>query len=158
MTEDERIARACIAKTLGECTQAGDARKAEAYARCFTEDGVLELDERIEGRETIQRWMEAPSVIRQPKGPAPGFVSHHLTTCRIDFTSTTAATVRTYWLVTTAVGLDHIGYYYDRFRKSGDEWLIAHRRPRTLWWWCRKRRIAGPPITSVVRPRGRPRR
>lgn len=133
MTEDERIARACIEKTLGECTQAGDARKAKAYARCFTEDGVLELSERIEGRETIREWMEAPSPIRQSSRPSPGFVSHHLTTCRIEFTSSTSATVRTYWLVTTAIGLDHNGYYDDQFRKVGDEWLIAQRRPRTLW-------------------------
>jgi hypothetical protein len=133
MTEAERNARACIAKTLGECTQAGDARKAELYARCFTEDGVLDLGERIEGREAIRRWMEAPSPIRQSNRPSPGFVSHHLTTCRIEFTSATLATVRTYWLVTTAIGLDHNGYYDDRFSQSGDEWLIAYRRPRTLW-------------------------
>jgi hypothetical protein len=133
MTEDERLARACIAKTLGECTQAGDARKADAYARCFTDDGVLELAERIEGREAIRSWMAAPSVIRQSSRPSPGFVSHHLTTCRIELTSTSTATVRTYWLVTTAAGLDHNGYYDDRFRRCAGEWLIAYRKPRTLW-------------------------
>jgi hypothetical protein len=133
MTEDERLAREAIAKTLAACTQAGDARKADTYAQCFTEDGVLHLQSQIEGRESIRRWMSAPSVIPQPDGPSPGFVSHHLTTCRIDITSPTTATVRTYWLVTTAIGLDHNGYYDDRFSKVGDEWLISHRRPRTLW-------------------------
>jgi hypothetical protein len=133
MTQYELLARACIAKTLAECTQAGDARKSDRYARCFTEDGVLELIQRIEGREAIRAWMAAPSIIRQSARPAPGFVSHHLTTCRIDFTSETIATVRTYWLVTTAIGLDHNGYYDDQFRLSDDEWLIAHRKPRTLW-------------------------
>lgn len=133
MTDNERIARASIARTLGECTQAGDARKAESYARCFAEDGVLELSERFEGRAAIRRWMEAPSPIRQSSRPSPGFVSHHLTTCRIEFTSSTSANVRTYFLVTTAIGLDHNGYYDDRFRQCGDEWLIEHRRPRTLW-------------------------
>ena len=133
MTEEERIARASIAKTLGECTQAGDARKAEPYSLCFTEDGVLDLGERLEGRVAIRRWMEAPSVIRQSGRSSPGFVSHHLTTCRIEFVPDTSATVRTYFLVTTAIGLDHNGYYDDRFRKSGSEWLIAYRRPRTLW-------------------------
>jgi hypothetical protein len=133
MTEEERLARACIAKTLGDCTQAGDARKAEPYALCFTADGVLELAERIEGRDAIQHFMAAPSPIRQSQRPSPGFVSHHLTTSSIRFTSPTTATVRTYWLVTTAIGLDHNGYYDDQFRREGDEWLIAHRRPRTLW-------------------------
>ncbi len=133
MTEEERLARAGIEKTLAACTQAGDARKAAAYAGCFIEDGVLDLGEKIEGREAIRRYMEAPSPIPQPSVSAHSYVSHHLTTCRIEPTSATTATVRTYWLVTTAVGLDHNGYYDDRFCLVGDEWLIASRRPRTLW-------------------------
>lgn len=135
MTDAEQLARASIEKTLGACTQAGDARKAEAYAACFALDGVLELDRRIEGREAIRAWMSAPSVIPQPDRsvPSPGFVSHHLTTCRIELTSLTTATVRTYWFVITAIGLDHSGYYDDRFLQVGDEWLLAHRKPRTLW-------------------------
>jgi hypothetical protein len=133
VNDQERIARASIAKTLAACTQAGDARKAEPYAQSFMEDGVLELGAPIKGREAIRQWMAGPLAIRQPEGPSAGFVSHHLTTCRIDLTSETTATVRTYWLVITAIGLDHSGYYDDRFRKVGDAWLIAHRRPRTLW-------------------------
>jgi len=139
MTEQERLARAGIEKTLAACTQAGDARKADAYAGCFTEDGVLDLaDRRYEGREAIRAFMAAPSVIPQPAaaGPgagSPGFVSHHLTTCRIELSSASTATVRTYWLVTTAVRLDHNGYYHDLFRLTGGEWLIEYRRPRTLW-------------------------
>jgi hypothetical protein len=133
LTHEERIARACIAATLARCTQAGDARKAEAYAGSFTADGALELGDRIEGRDAIRRWMAAPSVIPQPGGGTPGFVSHHLTTCRIELTSERTATVRTYWLVISAVGLDHSGYYDDRFLKVDEEWLIASRRPRTLW-------------------------
>jgi hypothetical protein len=133
MTEEERIAHACIAKTLAACTQAGDARKADLYAQCFAEDGVLQLAAKIEGREAIRNWMAAPSVIPQPGNSTPGFVSHHLTTCRIELTSRDTATVRTYWLVTTAVGLDHNGYYDDRFGRYGNDWLITYRRPRTLW-------------------------
>ena len=133
MTEQERIARAAIADTMAACTQAGDARKADAYAACFAEDGILDLGERIDGREAILRWMAAPSVIPQPKGPSQGFVSHHLTTCRIELPSDHTAKVRTYWLVITAIGVDHSGYYDDRFSKSGEAWLISYRRPRTLW-------------------------
>lgn len=133
MTSDEAAAHVAIQATLAACTQAGDARKADAYAASFTEDGVLELEDRIEGREAIRRWMTAPSVIPRPAGPSPGYVSHHLTTCRIALTSETTATVRTYWFVITAAGLDHSGFYDDRLQKVGDEWLLAHRRPRTLW-------------------------
>jgi hypothetical protein len=48
-------------------------------------------------------------------------------------TSGSTAKVRTYFLVITAIGSDHSGYYDDQFLQVGDAWLIAHRRPRTLW-------------------------
>ena len=138
MTDKERNARAGIAKTLAAASQAGDARKAEAYAACFTEDGVLDLTEgggpTVAGRAAIHAWMTAPSPIAQPADRPGGFISHHLTTCRIEITAPDTATVRTYWLVTSSVGLDHNGYYDDRFRKVGRDWLIAHRKPRTLWF------------------------
>jgi 3-phenylpropionate/cinnamic acid dioxygenase small subunit len=60
-------------------------------------------------------------------------VSHHLTTCRIELTSENTARVRTYWLVISAIGVDHSGYYDDAFVRDGDDWLIASRKPRTLW-------------------------
>lgn len=133
MTEEENLAHCAIQQTLAICTQAGDARKADAYANAFTPDGVLDLGERIEGREALHHWLSAPSAIPAPKNAAPGFVSHHLTTCRIELTSASTAKVRTYWLVITAAGLDHSGYYDDRFSKIGSDWLIEYRRPRTLW-------------------------
>lgn len=134
MTDDELRARVGIAHRLGACAQAGDARKAEAYAACFTEDGVLELQETIAGRAAILRWMTAPSVIPQPKGGAsPGFISHHITSSNVELTGPGTAKARSYFLVTSAAGIDHNGYYDDSFRQEGDAWLIAHRRPRTLW-------------------------
>ncbi|MDR2858156.1 MAG: nuclear transport factor 2 family protein [Novosphingobium sp.] len=131
--------RLAIADLLAACAQAGDARKADAYAACFTGDGVLQLDEAIAGREAIRAWMGGARIIPPAaprpggEGAAPGFISHHLTTCRIELLDAGTAKARTYWLVTSAAGLDHNGYYDDRFRKEGGTWLIAHRRPRTLW-------------------------
>jgi hypothetical protein len=133
MTSAEALARTAIEKTLAACTQAGDARKADAYADCFTENGALILGETYGSRAEIHRWMSAPSVIPKPQTPAPGFVSHHLTTCRIELTSESTATVKTYWLVISATGLDHSGYYDDKFERVGEDWLIASRKPRTLW-------------------------
>jgi hypothetical protein len=123
-----------IRQRLAACTHAGDARKAADYAACFTERGVLELEnETIASRAAILAWMQAPSVIPQPGGGRPGFISHHLTTSRILFDSADQANVRTYWLVTSAAGLDHNGFYVDTLRRDGEDWLIAHRRPKTLW-------------------------
>ena len=133
MTDDELKARVAIADRLGTCALAGDARKADAYAACFTTDGVLELDIAIEGREAIRRWMTEPSVIPQPKSGSPGFISHHVTSSRVEMTGPGTATGRSYFLVTSAAGIDHNGYYDDSFRQEGGEWLIARRKPRTLW-------------------------
>lgn len=138
MTDEELKDRLAIGDRLAACTQAGDARKADAYAACFTEDGVLQLDAAIEGREVIRAWMRGPSVIPPPKAEAggarpAGFISHHLTTCKVELLGDGTAKARTYWLVTSAAGLDHNGYYDDVLRKEGGAWLIAHRRPRTLW-------------------------
>jgi len=173
-------ARDAIRQRLAITAQAGDARRADDYASCFTEDGVLQLETSYEGREAIRRFMAAPSPIPQPisppgdqpsdrmQGAVAGFVSHHLTTCRIDFEEVSGgsregsgrvtgeagddavrepragadglrrgvpvvASARTYFLVTSAAGLDHNGYYVDALRLMGEDWLIAHRRPRTLW-------------------------
>lgn len=131
--DDEAQALVEIRNLLAACTQAGDARKADAYAESFALHGVLHLETKIEGREAIRSWMTAPSVIPQPTSPSPGFVSHHLTTSHIEITSPQTAKGKTYWLVITAAGLDHSGYYNDLFIRQDGKWLIEYRKPRTLW-------------------------
>lgn len=138
MTDAELKARLAIADRLAAIGQAGDARKADAYAACFTEQGVLDLTAgggtAIAGREAIRAWMTAPSPIPPPTDRPAGFVSHHLTTSKIDLTGRDTATARTYFLVTSPVGLDHNGFYVDSFRRVGDDWLIELRKPRTVWF------------------------
>ena len=133
MRDDELRARVAIADRLGRLALAGDARKADDYAGCFTEDGVLSLDRDIAGREAIRAWMAGPAIIAQPSDRPPGFISHHITSSRIDLTGPDSAKGRTYFLVTSQAGIDHNGYYDDSFRQEAGEWLLAHRRPRTLW-------------------------
>lgn len=136
--DDEWKARSGIEKTLAAVALAGDARKADAYAACFAEHGVLDLTHgggvATQGREAIRAYMAAPSPIGQPKDRPAGFISHHITSSRIDVTGPDTAVARTYFLVTSPVGLDHNGYYDDRFRKVGEDWLLEHRKPRTLWF------------------------
>jgi hypothetical protein len=134
LTDEQVRWTEAIRQRLAACTQAGDARKAEDYAACYSQDGVLDLEGMtMTGRDAILAWMQAPAVIPQPASGVPGFISHHLTTSRIAFSGNSVASVRTYWLVTSASGLDHNGYYVDSLRREGEDWLIAHRRPRTLW-------------------------
>lgn len=146
MTIEELLAREAIRDTLAKYNVSGDRLKAEDYADCFTEDGIIESrkgpDEyhfRYVGRAEIlawqNRWREAkpgddtPSdVVRKAT-----FVRHNLTTCKIDLTGPDTARVRTYWIVMSDNGPDHCGVYLDDFRKVGDRWLIARRRVRTDW-------------------------
>lgn len=147
MTPDELLAREAIRDTMAKCAQAGDRLRAEDYAACYAEDGILQTERtageynlRLVGRAEILAWQRGllggdgkSSALAQPGKVALTFVRHNLATSKIDLTGPDSATVRTYWHVITNIGPDHSGYYLDNFRKLGDEWLIAFRRARTDW-------------------------
>jgi hypothetical protein len=141
MSLDELLARESIRHTLASYNMAGDRFRIEAFLAVFTEDAVLESAGatpgegfRCEGREAIGRFMTDLQDMPRPASiEAPRFVRHHLTTCLIELTGPESANVRTYFNVHTQIGPDHAGYYVDRFRKTGDRWLIAERRIRTEW-------------------------
>jgi hypothetical protein len=142
MTLDELLAREAIRATMARYNTAGDRLKVEDYVACFTEDGIMEVQHpdpactfRYEGREAIRAWQSRWLDRTQSDVPVhrASFVRHHLSTCRIDLTGPDTADTRTYWVAWTDVGPDHAGVYVDRFRKVGDEWLIAHRRVREDW-------------------------
>ena len=145
MTVEELLAREAIRDTLAKYNMSGDSLRAEDFAACFTEDGVIEsprgdgsFNFRHEGRAAIlawqTRWRSAepgsggPDVVRKAS-----FVRHNLTTCKIDLTGPETARARSYWFVVSDNGPDHCGIYMDDFRKVGDQWLIARRRVRTEW-------------------------
>jgi hypothetical protein len=138
VTQEDCAARIEIANVMARCALAGDARKGDAYSDCFTLDGVLEVQgRRAEGREALLNYIEVRKAANEAGSEvvrsARSFVSHHLTSSRIELVSATLAKGRTYFVVITAAGLDHSGYYDDEFRRMSDEWLISYRRPRTLW-------------------------
>jgi hypothetical protein len=152
MTADELIARECIRQTMASYTMAGDRLRVDDFVAVFTEDGVLESEGvseadafRYQGRQAIREWMmrwpstEAPRAAEQPRAaqaPREGratFVRHHLSTSQVEFTAPDAARARTYWVAYSDIGPDHCGYYVDLFRRSGERWLIAHRKVRLDW-------------------------
>jgi hypothetical protein len=141
MTVDELLAREGIRQTMAAYTMAGDRLREDDFVAVFTDDAVLETEGvpaadafRYEGREAIRGWI---SRWRKPPGEAPvhkaSFIRHHLSTCQIELTGPDAAKTRTYWTAYTDLGPDHGGCYVDDFRKSGDRWLLAHRRIRMDW-------------------------
>ncbi|MCB2078032.1 MAG: nuclear transport factor 2 family protein [Novosphingobium sp.] len=145
MTIDDLLAREAIRDTLAKYNVSGDRLKAEDYAACFTEDGIIESTTRgvaenfrFDGRAAIfewqNRWRSAkPGEAQKDVVRKATFVRHNLTTCKIDLTGPETAKVRTYWIVMSDNGPDHCGVYLDEFRKVGEDWLIAHRKVRTDW-------------------------
>ena len=141
MSLDELFARESIRHTIASYNMAGDRLRVDDFVAVFTEDGIFEIDTagedavRIVGREVIRNWFlrwgrgaKDASPVHQAK-----FIRHHLSTCLIEITGPDTAKSRTYWTAYTDIGPDHGGYYMDMFRKTGDQWLIAHRKVRLDW-------------------------
>jgi hypothetical protein len=154
MTIEELLARESIRHTIASYNIAGDRLRVDDFVAVFTEDAVFESDGaraesafRCEGRPSIQEWIsgwlhgaDAPPGVKQTH-----FVRHHLTTSLIEITGPDTAKARTYWVVYTDTGPDHCGYYLDQFRKTGDRWLIAHRKVRIDWRACDSTFLAAVP-------------
>lgn len=141
VTLEEVLARESIRHTMASYTIAGDRLRADDFIAVFTDDAVLESEGvpqsdafRYEGRQAIRDWIAR---WRPAAGEAPAnratFVRHHLSTSHIELTSPVSAKARTYWVAYTDVGPDHCGNYIDVFRKTGEQWLIAHRKVRLDW-------------------------
>lgn len=143
MTLTEMLDREEIRRTMAQYTMAGDRLQLDEFLAVFTPDAVLESEGvaaedrfRYEGLDQIRGWMQRWSEQSRDDTTRPHgatFVRHHLSTSQIELTGGESARARTYWTAYTDIGADHCGYYLDRFHKSGDQWLIAHRRVRIDW-------------------------
>ena len=142
MTGEEQAAVAAIRRTIAGYTIAGDSRNAEAYWPLFAEDAVLEFDGfppvpgfRCAGREEIRArvasWSPVPG--EDPSLKLTRFIRHNLTTCQITPTGPDGARAKTYFIVYTEIGPDHMGTYTDEFVRRGDAWLFRHRRIALDW-------------------------
>lgn len=141
MTIDELIARESIRQTMANYTMAGDRLRADDFMAVFTDDAVLESEGvqdsdvfRYEGRQALREWIARwRSGASGTSARRATFVRHHLSTSQVEFSAPDTAKARTYWVAYTDIGPDHCGYYIDVFRKTGERWLIAHRKVRLDW-------------------------
>jgi hypothetical protein len=126
-----------IRHTLAAYNIAGDRMRIEALADTFTEDGVLETPTfRMEGRAAILAGLGGANRGRPAPTPGerrPSFVRHNLTTSKLELTGAETAEGRSYFIVFTDIGPDHMGCYVDRFRKVEGRWLLADRRVLIDW-------------------------
>lgn len=133
----ELTARERIRDTLARYNWAGDALRVDDLADVFCDDGVLEIRgrERVEGLRAIAELLLG--VGASAPAPPPGgrrIVRHHVTNVEFLQVTPAEARVRSYFAVTTEIGLDHVGRYRDTLVPVGDTWLIRHRFVSTDWW------------------------
>ena len=129
MEAAEAIAREQIRETLASYNHSGDRGRLDELVACFAPDGVLEIvgEEPSRGRDAIRARLT--NVIDDTvKAAAAPMVRHHVSSTRIEMESEAAARAWSYFFVITEVGPDHWGRYVDRFQRTGEAWLIAHRR------------------------------
>lgn len=129
----EVAAREQIRDVIARYNHAGDRGRSAELAACFTADGVLDTGHdggRWEGAARIAAEIDAVAARTATAGGAPTSVRHHVSSVVIDLASATEATAQAYFLVLTAIGVDHWGRYRDRFRCVDGTWLIAERAVR----------------------------
>lgn len=133
MTEEEVAAQIEIRDLIARYNHTGDAEDAGGYAGVFALDGVIEVfGHRFVGREAIHAWKAGRSLSGAP-ATGPLFRRHHVTTTRITLDGPDRASGLVYWIVITQIGVDHTGFYTDRYVRVDGEWLIAHRQVDFMW-------------------------
>jgi hypothetical protein len=134
MTPDEMLAREAIRYTLELYNHAADTARYELHHEVFHPQAVFEVQGKGElvGPDAIIAMLQ-PAAVARGAFEKGNFQRHNLTTTMIDFTGPETATVVTYIIVVTELGIDHTGRYDDVFVKSGARWLIERRRASMEW-------------------------
>jgi len=134
MTVDEMLAREAIRYTLELYNRASDNARYELHHQVFHPEAVFEVQGKGEliGPDAIIAMLQ-PAAERRGAFEPGNFQRHNLTTTMIEFTDADTASVVTYIIVATELGIDHTGRYDDIFTRSGDRWLIRRRRASMEW-------------------------
>ena len=132
MERTDLLSREAIRDLLGRYTWAGDGGRSAELAALFTTDGVLDVGDhggRWEGRERIERELTAVTDRVAASAQTPGPVRHHVSSVLIDLDTHAQATVRSYFLVLTNIGVDHWGRYRDQVVETapGGIWQFLER-------------------------------
>lgn len=142
MTERECAAIEAVRRTINSYTIAGDSRNGALFGTLWAHDAVLEFEGfppvpgfRCEGVDEIRSRTASwnPDPAKDPSFAKTRFIRHNLTTSLIELTGPETARARTYFIVFTEIGQDHMGSYNDEFAQVGERWLFAHRRILVDW-------------------------
>ena len=114
-----------ILELLGRYAHAIDSGDGEAYAGCFTDDGVIALRRsglHVEGRDALVEFAR--------EDHARSGAARHLTNSPIIEGDGDQATIRVYLLRLNqdqSKGLGPVGVYHDTLRRSGGRWRFELR-------------------------------
>jgi hypothetical protein len=124
-----------IRNVMAAYNVAGDRMQIEALAATFLDGGVLVTPTATyEGRAGIAAGLSGRGLpLADPMARRPTVVRHNLTTSHVTLTGPDTAEGRTYFIVFSDVGPDHMGHYADRLRKTTDGWRFARRDVRVDW-------------------------
>jgi hypothetical protein len=124
----EPAARDAIRELVAAYSHCGDGGRFDDLCALFAPDGVLELDDgRVcVGRDALRAFLTGVGdSLRSDAERA--FVRHHVSSVHVALDDPDRAHGASYFLVVTQHGPDHWGRYRDRYVRSNDRWLFAHR-------------------------------
>lgn len=142
MTPEESIAIEAIRRTINSYTIAGDSRHREPFATLWADNALFEFDGfppvpgfRSEGAKEIAARTASwnPDPAKDPSFAKTRFIRHNLTTSLIELTGQDTARAKTYFIVFTEIGQDHMGRYEDKLVRQNERWLFSHRRIALDW-------------------------
>jgi uncharacterized protein (TIGR02246 family) len=134
----QALERARIEELLWRYARTLDSADADGYAAVYTEDGEFTSgNQSIKGRAALHKFvadLKKSREDRKAKGENPGGTLHMTANHRIDFTSTSTATVHSYWITMfPASGRENparvggVGRAEDKLVKIDGKWLIKVR-------------------------------
>jgi hypothetical protein len=122
-------AREAIRDLVARYNANGDTGRFDQAMELFAPDAVMEVGDGPERRGIDEiRTIFTGARDRPRRGDAPAYVRHMTSTHQIDLLDQSRASGRCYYLVLTAVGVDHWGRYIDDYRTVDGTWKFARRR------------------------------
>lgn len=125
----ELAAREGIRDIVARYNANGDSGRFAQVLELFAPDAVMETSSgrRYAGHEEILTIFTGVK-INPDLVSGPSSVRHFTASLQIDFENEHTAVGRCYYMVLTAIGLDHWGRYIDRYALVGEDWRFSHRR------------------------------
>jgi hypothetical protein len=124
----ELEARESIRDIVARYNANGDSGRYEQVMELFAPDAIMIVgDTEYTGREAI-RTVFTGAASSAAWGAHPVFLRHMTATLQIDLIDRDHAQGRCYYLVLTAIGLDHWGRYIDEYAGVDGLWRFTKRR------------------------------